>query len=54
MINILPINDSKEHEETSTCKCQPSIEILEDGELMIIHNAFDERELIEEFYEILK
>ena len=54
MLNILPINDLEEHEETSTCKCEPSIEILEDGELMIIHNSFDGRELVEEFYEILK
>jgi len=48
MINILPINDIKEHTEDTTCKCRPSAEILENGELMIIHNSFDGREAFEE------
>lgn len=47
MINILPTNDIKEHTEDSTCKCRPSVEILENGELMIIHNSFDGREAYE-------
>ena len=44
MINILPINDLEEHEELSTCKCNPSVEILDNGDIMILHNAFDGRE----------
>ena len=48
MVHILPINDLKEHEESTTCECKPKIEILEDGEIMVIHNSYDGREFIEE------
>lgn len=41
--HILPINDTYEHEELSNCHCQPDCEILENGELMVIHTAFDGR-----------
>lgn len=52
MINILPINDSKEHSEDSTCDCCPTI-IEEDGEMIVIHNSFDGREVIEWVNQIL-
>ena len=48
MIHILPVNDLKEHEELTTCECKPRIEILDDGEIMVIHNSYDGREYIEE------
>ena len=48
MIHILPVNDLKEHEELTTCKCKPRIEILDDGEIMVVHNSYDGREYIEE------
>ena len=48
MIHILPVNDLKEHEESSTCDCNPRIEILDDGEIMVVHNSYDGREYIEE------
>lgn len=44
MINIIPIDDIKEHIEDSTCQCYPTVEILENGEIMIIHNSYDGRE----------
>lgn len=44
MINIIPIDDIKEHIEDSTCQCYPKVEILENGEIMIIHNSYDGRE----------
>lgn len=44
MINIIPIDDIKEHIEDSTCHCFPMVEILENGEIMIIHNSYDGRE----------
>lgn len=44
MINILPINDLKPHTEESTCECHPSVEFTEQGDMMIIHNAYDGRE----------
>ena len=52
MINITPINDSEEHENNSTCHCNPSV-IEENGELIIIHNSFDGREGLELANEIL-
>jgi len=47
MFNILPINDLKEHSEDSTCECKPKV-IYANGEMIIVHNSFDEREFIEE------
>ena len=52
--HILPIKDIEKHEEKSTCKCSPKCDILENGDLMIIHNSFDGREYIEQVKEILK
>lgn len=40
MIHIVPINDLMEHEDSSVCPCCPSVEILENGDLMVIHNAY--------------
>lgn len=44
--HILPVNDVEEHEESSTCKCEPRIEIA-GGDMLMIHNSFDGRELLE-------
>lgn len=43
MINILPIDDVIKHFEGSTCECCPEV-IFEEGEIIIIHNALDNRE----------
>jgi len=43
MIHILPVNDYIEHEEATTCICEPDI-IIENGEMIVVHNALDERE----------
>lgn len=51
-LHILPINDLKEHEESSTCECCPKL-IIENGEMIFVHNSFDGREIIEEVNEIL-
>ena len=50
IVHILPINDLEEHEELSTCKCNPKIEFLENGDMMIVHNSFDRREVIEQLF----
>jgi len=42
--HILPINDLVEHTEKSTCDCKPTAEIVEGGDMLIIHNAYDNRE----------
>lgn len=42
--HITPVNDLKPHEDLSTCHCGPAAEIHENGDMMIVHNAFDGRE----------
>lgn len=42
MLHVMPINDIKEHEELSTCKCEPNL-IMENDEMILVHNAFDGR-----------
>jgi hypothetical protein len=46
--HILPINDLKEHSERSSCECNPKVRQLENGDLLVSHNSYDGRELIEE------
>jgi hypothetical protein len=46
-INVLPLNDLKEHEESAYCHCNPRVEVV-GANLIIIHNAYDHREIIEE------
>jgi len=46
--HIIPTNDLKEHEKSSTCECRPSVEIeAKNGDIIVVHNAYDERELAE-------
>ena len=51
--HITPINDLEEHEENSSCKCVPKDEVQDSGDLLVIHNSFDRRELLEEVIEIM-
>ena len=51
MVHVTPINDLKEHSEDSTCECNPKCEILENGEILIIHNSYDGREIAENIIE---
>lgn len=52
MISVLPTNDIEEHEESTTCKCEPKV-IYENGEMIVVHNSFDGREGLEIVNEIL-
>ena len=53
MITVTPLNDIKPHNDYSTtCECNPDVEIV-NNEIIIIHNAFDKRELDEQINEIL-
>jgi len=47
MQQIIPLNDLKPHEESTTCECMPQV-IFENGEMIVIHHSFDGREEIEE------
>jgi hypothetical protein len=53
MIHVYPINDEKEHElEGTQCWCEPVLDVSNFGELIVIHNSADGRELIEQAEEI--
>lgn len=44
MTIVLPIDDIEEHDEQSTtCKCKPAV-IFEDGNMILVHDAFDGRQ----------
>jgi hypothetical protein len=51
--HVYPLNDLQEHILKSTCKCNPTVTV-EYGEIIICHNSFDGREIIEQVNEILK
>lgn len=53
MFNILPNNDIKPHIEDTTCECHPAV-IFENGEMIVVHNAFDRREREEELVKEIK
>jgi len=54
IISILPIHDTKPHIEDSTCECEPEIKIIETGDIIMVHNSFDGREIIEKINELIK
>ena len=51
--HVLPVDDIEEHEQSTTCKCEPKV-IHENGDIIIVHNSFDGSEGIEWANEILK
>lgn len=51
--HVTPVGDLKEHEESTTCKCEPKV-LHENGDMIVVHNSFDGREGIEVVNEILK
>lgn len=44
ILHIIPVNDLKEHTESSTCECEPEVEVLESGDILVKHNAYDKRD----------
>lgn len=53
IVCVKPIKDIDEHDDlSSVCKCSPKVE-LQNGNILIIHKSFDNREIIEEFNEII-
>lgn len=52
-VHVYPLNDLQEHITTGTdCPCNPRVD-LEGATLVIIHNSFDHREIVEEAIRIL-
>lgn len=50
MYNIIPTNDLKPHIFGEDCKCNPII-VTEDNVSVLVHHAYDCRELIEQIFE---
>lgn len=50
MLHVIPENDLRKHEESNVCDCHPFM-IEENGEMIMIHNSYDGRELIEVGYQ---
>ncbi len=52
-VHVYPLNDLHEHLTIGTgCPCEPTVEVI-GANLLIIHNAFDYREIIEQAIEIM-
>jgi hypothetical protein len=51
-IHIIPENDSQPHEELTTCHCHPRVDFTQ-GVMVVIHNSFDGRELLEQAQDLL-
>ena len=52
-IHVYPVNDLREHVLTGTdCPCEPEVEVI-GAVLLIAHNAFDHREIVEQAIDIL-
>ena len=48
-IHVVPIGDLRPHTETGyDCECDPKTEVTENDPVLVIHNAFDGRDIIEE------
>jgi hypothetical protein len=52
--HVFPINDVRWHDiDGLGCKCDPKIESV-DGFLVVTHNAFDNREIVEQAEQYIK
>lgn len=51
--HITPLNDLKPHMESSICECSPAVETMQNGDLLIIHNSYDGREMREQYEEAI-
>ena len=51
--HVLPINDLKDHDECTTCECEPRCEWQPNGDLLVTHSSYDGREGVEWANEIL-
>lgn len=52
-VHVYPLDDLREHiTEGTECPCEPTIEVI-GASLLIIHNAFDHREIVEQAVDIM-
>ena len=52
-IHIIPLNDLEYHEPRLSCHCSPRIEYPNDDVAIIVHYAFDKRNVVEDLVEEL-
>jgi len=50
MWHVFPINDLKEHTLNENCDCNPIAYLLNNGNIMYVHNSYDGREYIEKLF----
>ena len=53
MWHIYPCNDLKEHAIHWHCNCEPVIYVMNNGELLAVHNSYDGRENIEKLIQVI-
>ena len=46
--HLLPTGDTNTHKESKNCPCNPRLYKGEEGKILVVHNAFDGRELLEQ------
>lgn len=46
-VHVAPLDDIREHILSEDCNCDPEIKELETGEIVIVHSAWDFREVLE-------
>lgn len=47
MIHVVPVNDTRPHEDSSACWCHPSVD-FDLPEPVAVHNSDDGREYVEQ------
>lgn len=47
VLHVVPENDTRPHQDSTGCSCRPRIEQVEEGATVVVHNAFDGREITE-------
>jgi hypothetical protein len=50
-VNVMPVGE-EEHDFNPKCRCVPRVD-MEGSKLVIVHNAFDHREIVEQAVSIL-
>jgi len=51
-VNVMPVDDLREHSESPDCPCCPSVTVF-GADLLIVHNSYDHREIVEQAINIM-
>ena len=49
-IQILPVGEETFHTWDGSCSCCPKINLNDVGKMVVVHNAYDQREVLEVAY----